>query len=58
MRDLNRIDCILDRLGVIWKKFPDLRLGQLVLNVWQDPSMYYVEDEEFINEIESFYNGG
>ena len=55
MRDINRIDLILDRLKTLWKKYPDLRLGQLILNVLQDPVLYYIEDEELINLLEKFY---
>lgn len=56
MRDINRIDLILDRLKTLWKKYPDLRLGQLILNVLQDPVLYYVEDEELIETLEKVYN--
>lgn len=56
MRDINRIDLILDRLKTLWKKHPDLRLGQLILNVLQDPVLYYVEDEELVELLEKFYN--
>lgn len=56
MRDINRIDLILDRLKTLWKKHPDLRLGQLILNVLQDPALYYVEDEELVELLEKFYN--
>ena len=56
MRDINRIDSILKELGKIWKKFPDLRLGQLILNVLQDPALYYIEDEELVELLEKFYN--
>ena len=56
MRDINRIDLILDRLKTLWKKHPDLRLGQLILNVLQDPALYYVEDEKLIELLEKFYN--
>lgn len=55
MRDVNRIDLILDRLKTLWKKYPDLRLGQLILNVLQDPVLYYVEDEELIEALEKAY---
>lgn len=55
MRDVNRIDLILDRLKTLWKKYPDLRLGQLILNVLQDPVLYYVEDEELIEILEKTY---
>lgn len=56
MRDINRIDLILDRLKTLWKKHPDLRLGQLILNVLQDPTLYYVEDEKLVELLEKFYN--
>tara|TARA_R110002074_G_scaffold402324_1_gene606973 strand:- start:22947 stop:23138 length:192 start_codon:yes stop_codon:yes gene_type:complete len=32
MRDPDRIDPIIDKLRELWKKYPDLRLGQLVKN--------------------------
>ena len=48
MRDVNRIPQILKRLEDLWKKYPDLRLGQLIGNVIQDPALYYVEDEKLM----------
>lgn len=56
MRDINRIDRILDRLKTLWKKYPDLRLGQLILNVINDPALYYIEDEELIDLLEEYYD--
>lgn len=56
MRDINRIDRILDRLKTLWKKYPDLRLGQLILNVLQDPALYYIEDAELIDLLEEYYS--
>jgi len=32
MRDLDRIDRIVDKLREVWKRSPDQRLGQLVMN--------------------------
>jgi uncharacterized protein YihD (DUF1040 family) len=55
MRDINRIDKILDRLGSIWKANPDLRLTQLILNLPIEASLYYVEDEELIKILEDYY---
>jgi len=61
-RDPNRIPIILKRLENVWRKFPDLRLGQLIENVFPNrgasghsESVYYLEDEEFIERIENFY---
>ena len=50
MRDPKRIDEALKILGHYWKKYPDLRLGQLLCNVTEDglednSKLYYVEDE-------------
>ena len=55
MRDLNRIDGILKQIGDIWKRQVDMRLGQLLLNVLQDPALYYVEDEELVRRLQNFY---
>lgn len=59
MRDPDRIDTILQRLGVIWKNDPDLRLTQLITNLQDGPSsIYYEEDFPFIERAEAFYFGG
>ena len=55
MRDINRIDPMLKRIGEIWKKYPDLRLGQLIKNASFDSNLYYIEDEDLIDKIEEFY---
>ena len=61
MRDPNRIPKILLRLQKLWENHPDYRLGQLIENVFPNTSMtkisaYYVEDEQFMRELEEFYN--
>ncbi|KKK80095.1 hypothetical protein LCGC14_2826950, partial [marine sediment metagenome] len=42
-----------------WKAYPDLRLGQLLLNVVQNDLtsglLYYMEDEELIGRIIQLY---
>lgn len=53
MRDPERIDKILAMLGEVWHKNPDLRLGQLIYNVFSDP--YYLEDDIFIQKIIDYY---
>lgn len=62
MRDPKRIPKLLDELKGIWGSTPDLRLGQLIVNIiWQefkiqDPKdaerkLYYIEDQELIEII-------
>jgi len=55
MRDPERIPKILSELEEIWSKFPDLRLGQLLLNLFNDPQLYYIEDEKLVEALESYY---
>ena len=57
MRDPKRIDRVLTEISNIWHKFPDMRLGQLICNVLQDPALYYIEDEELVNYLKAFYEG-
>lgn len=61
MRDPKRIPIILKQLEDLWMKHPDLRLGQLILNAFSlhqgvDSRVYYMEDEDFIREVEKAYN--
>ena len=55
MRDVNRIDTILEQIGGVWKQYPDLRLGQLLLNVLGDPVLYYAEDDDIVKALREFY---
>ena len=55
MRDVSRIDFILKSVGDIWKNYPDLRLGQLLLNVVRDPMLYYIEDDKLVEELVKLY---
>ena len=55
MRSADRILNILARLSKIWEKYPDLRLGQLLLNCFSDPLLYYIEDDKLIEALESHY---
>ena len=56
MRDPKRIPKILDELKGIWSTYPDLRLGQLLLNAVRDPILYYLEDEEIIKRLRDYYS--
>ena len=57
MRDPKRIPGILHEIGRVWEAFPDMRLGQLLLNVAADPALYYLEDDELVHRLLEFgYN--
>lgn len=50
MRDPKRIDRIIEVLKHKWKQYPDLRLGQLILNVFPfEDKLYNLEDNEFLD---------
>ena len=55
MRDPKRIDVILQEIGAIWHKYPDMRLGQLIGNVLEGPSLYYVEDDSLVKALKDMY---
>lgn len=56
MRDPERIEPFLNKIEEIWKRFPDLRFGQLIGNVIKDPALYYIEDDEFIEILKEYYS--
>ena len=49
MRDPARIDRVLALLRAYWKRYPDLRLGQIVVNAatgtWAGIDPFYMEDD-------------
>jgi hypothetical protein len=57
MRDINRIDSFLSRLGYLWKTyFPDWRFGQFMFNFISsleiDP--FFIEDDKMIEYINNY----
>jgi len=55
MRDPNRIPEILGLVEKLWKKYPDLRLTQLIMNALQmnsDP--YYIEDDRLYKALKTY----
>ena len=57
MRDPKRIDVILQEISAIWHKYPDMRLGQLIGNVLEGPSLYYIEDDSLVKVLKDMYEG-
>lgn len=59
MRDQRRITRMMDKMIVLWGRYPDMRFGQFVYNLFDKylqanggssysiVTMYYSEDEEF-----------
>ena len=59
MRDIERIDRIIDKLRAFWHKHPDWRMGQLFYNVfchtkWLNYDSFYIEDDEFEKILDEF----
>ena len=56
MRDLQRIDDILDDLKILWKQDPDLRLCQIlsylaIKSGYTNKDLFYIEDDKIHIEI-------
>ncbi len=55
MRDPDRIDPLLAKLGEAWKRHPDLRLGQLLVALVKPseacPEVFYIEDDELLKRL-------
>ena len=64
MRDPNRIDDFLAKLGECWKQVPDWRFGQLVENVMRyandnwPSKMFFIEDDNFLFYLKEFFEKG
>lgn len=64
MRDPTRIALILDELGKFWTKYPDLRLGQIlvIMNTGSrdkrelplDNDVFNLEDDEFLDTLKEY----
>jgi len=50
MRNINRIDPLLAKLGEVWKQYPDLRFGQFIINLFHDlgTDPWIVEDDDWL----------
>lgn len=56
MRPKERIPEVLKEIEKIWEKRPDLRLGQLILNLHMDKFyLYSVEDDKLIEKLKELY---
>ena len=58
-RDTQRIQPFCDRLAKAWERLPDMRFGQLMVNLVQDTEhmgtrAFYLKDDDMIRDIEAF----
>ena len=60
MRDINRIDPLLAKLGELWKLYPDMRFGQLIINLLDNPGKdpWCIEDDAWTEIIETYLKEG
>ena len=56
MRDPNRIDPLLEKLGEAWKLHPDLRFGQFASHffTYYGKPILLVEDDEWMDAIQAY----
>lgn len=63
MRDPDRIDPFLERLGKFWKTVPDQRFGQLIMNISRNndnsfPDTWGWEEDDWEKKIEEWEQSG
>lgn len=54
MRDVTRIEPMLEELKSVWEQYPDLRLGQLICDIVPEDKLYYVEDDMMLEQIKKW----
>ena len=55
MRDIKRIPKTLKLIEKIWRKHPDLRLMQIILNCVDEGATYYTEAKELAKILKETY---
>ena len=59
MRNPNRLAGLYKRIEALHKMFPDQRLSQFLVNIFnefkEDP--FYMEDEQFVSKVEEIVTG-
>lgn len=57
-REIDRIEVVLDKVRQTWYSNPDMRLGQLLLNLesYYHTDLYHVEDDELVRRLEEVYD--
>lgn len=57
-RAADRIDPFLQKVGDYWKKCPDWRFGQLLINVlgYSERDPFFLEEDDFIELLDTFFD--
>lgn len=53
-RKPSRIKLVIRKLEELWRKYPDLRLGQLLIDCAGDKDLFNLEDDELLEAMERF----
>ena len=48
MRDINRIEPLLNEFEELWKLNPDIRFGQMVYNLTRSVDLFNLEDDKML----------
>lgn len=51
-RDVGRIQAVLSALETVWRQYPDMRLGQLLINVCGETDLFVIEDEKILERLQ------
>lgn len=58
MRDINRINPVINSLQGIWVANSDLNLGELIVEITHRDDPFYVEDDHLLTEMLAFERTG
>ena len=59
MRSPQRIFPLLEKIVVLWLRYPDMRLGQLLSSLTKEgEDIFYLEDEELTVRLQEKINDG
>ena len=58
MKDPERIDPLIEKVRKLWHLYPDMRLGQLIVNCtpgsFSCPEVFYMEDDKLERTLNNF----
>ena len=54
--DMMKIGNVMNKITELWKKYPQLRLGQLIANTGIEEMLYYISDDDLVKLLYNFYD--